>query len=194
MKWLVACGLVLIASQAMSASPKGSVSLYGVTLGQEIPFDYCNSYGLSKTDDMPCFQQSSDYMLPTDPTKLRNGAVVFPNAITPPGLYGDRIDVVMLGDKVVEIEVHTRGLKVQDETYRQLVVKFGQPTRKQTTSKQNNFGAAFEVLSVGWTLAPNTVIFEGALDSIDFGGIKAQTPEAKSVGRAAPVGPRPPAL
>jgi hypothetical protein len=172
---MAAAILLSIAGPMSAASP--SVSFYGVALGEPLALEECPPAEAGAASRM-CYRKSSDFLPPTDASKMRNIAIIFPAGQVPAPIKGDMFYGLVANGRVEELFVFTRGVSVQPEMIDQLLQKFGAPDSRDIKAVQNGFGAKFEVASLIWVRGGMTIHFEGASGELTSGSLYASSPAA----------------
>ena len=91
------------------------------------------------------------------------------------------VSVELINGRVEGVSFSTHGVATQQLVLSSLEQKFGKPTSLTTVSKQNGFGAKFDVISASWSLSSKiTVTFEGAATRIDAGTVSVSSPAARA--------------
>ena len=162
--------VALILLTAQTAEP---VSLYGLQLGVQPTVPRCANSFFGNYDSGPtCW--TPDPAFPSEPgrhpLRLHFGA-------TKPEISTYPFAAVFTGDDgtVDMIEVFTTGAKSQNDAYRQLTMKFGNPTEEMYHDRQTLGGLRFTSITAIWKLGDDEVILDGIGGSLDSGLITATT-------------------
>jgi len=107
-----------------------------------------------------------------------------------PGAMGARVV-----DGLVEyIELYTRGARVQELAFDQLLAKFGQPRSTSMRPLQTRMGVKVDSIDADWLYGSVTVVLQGITSSIEQGQIVVATERGIAAQKAAIeaiAGPRP---
>jgi hypothetical protein len=117
----------------------------------------------------------TDYVDANTPVVTAHVKITLPADKSPAILAGLQADAQVVNGTLESVWFITRGLQSQDLALATLEEKYGKPTRLKEDRKQNAFGAFFISHYAEWRFANLTVVFWGAVDSVDHGFIRIDT-------------------
>ena len=79
--------------------------------------------------------------------------------------------------------IPTVGIRFQDVIVAALKDKFGPPMSTETATKQNAFGAKFQVATMNWKISGVRILFDGG--DLDHGTLLLSTDKSQFLSRAA---------
>jgi hypothetical protein len=121
--------VVLVLASPAVAAPVDPVSLYGIVIGERVSVARC-LLGETPTG-APCWALAPESIAKLSPPGMQAVELRFPAQGGPSISKYPLMQVMTIDDVVEEIAVFTKGMDVQEEAFRLLVEKFGQPTDQQ---------------------------------------------------------------
>lgn len=138
------------------------MDVVGITLGAPLTVPKCKGSGYDKSHNVveTCWRRS-EFSTAKGPLRDSDSVeVLVVEEKLPVGVY--YLDDVSIKDGVVtSLQLRTLGDIYQEDLYRMVVAKWGEPLEGNVTKLQNGFGAQYASIDAQWSFSKLQIIFMG---------------------------------